>query len=167
MVTLLLMIRDITHITRESKQGVMVIVECAVKMNTTAHKCSETTEEYFDIFEARRNTVNAHDGRSGYHEGMFKKAMIKIMDERNKTTAEVDGDPVLKKEIKESAMNASSEEFLACLFILLADNGRYKGLKIELKNDVTMGQSNYPKTLVAAKRILTDYIIPCKRSYFK
>ena len=40
---------------------------------------------------------------------MFKKAMIKIMDERNKTTSEVDGDSVLKKEIEEAVMNASSE----------------------------------------------------------
>ena len=74
--------------------------------------------------------MNAHDGRAGYHKGMFKKASIKIMDEKNKTTAEVDGDPVLKKEIKESAMTASSEDFLACLFILLADNSRCNGLKI-------------------------------------
>ena len=47
---------------RESKQGAMAIVECAVEMNTTAQKSSETTEEYFDIFEDRRNTVNAHYG---------------------------------------------------------------------------------------------------------
>ena len=98
---------------------------------------------------------------------MFNKAMIKIMDDRNKTTDDVYGYPVLKKEIEESAMTAISEEFLACLFIVLADNGRYKGLKIDLENDFTMGQLNYPKTVVAAKRLLTDYIVPCKRSYFK
>ena len=71
---------------RESKQSVMAIVECAIEMSTTTQKSSETTEEYFDIFDARRNTVYAHDGRAGYHEEMFKKSMIKIMDERNKTT---------------------------------------------------------------------------------
>ena len=63
--------------------------------------------------------------------------------------------------------HASSEEFLAYLFILLEDNGRYKGLKIELANDFTMGQSNYPKTVVAAKRLLTDYIAPGKSTYVK
>ena len=56
-------------------------------------------------------------------------------------------------------MTASFEEFLACLFILLADNSRYKGLKIDLANYFTMGNSNYPKTLVASKRFLTDYIV--------
>ena len=53
-------------------------------------------------------------------------------------------------------MTASSEEFLVCLFVLLADNVRYKGLKIDLVNDFTMGQSNYPKRVVEAKRLLTD-----------
>ena len=65
---------------RESKKGVMAIVECAIKMNTTAQKSLETTEDYFNTFEYRRNTVNAHNGRSGYQEGIFKKAIIKIMD---------------------------------------------------------------------------------------
>ena len=98
---------------------------------------------------------------------MFKKAMIKIMDEENKKTADVDGDPVLKKETEEAVMTASSEEFLACLFILLVDNGQYKVLKIELANDFTMGLLNYPKTMVAAKRLLTEYIAPGKRNYVK
>ena len=145
----------------------MSIVECVVEMNTTNQKSSETTEEYFDISEARRNTMNAHNGRAGYHEGMFNKSMIKIMDERNKTTAEVDGDPFLKKEIKEAAMTASSEKFLACLFILLADNGWYKGLNIKLANNFTMIQSKYPKTVVVAKRLLTDYIAPGKSTNVK
>ena len=145
----------------------MGIDEYMVEMTTTAHKSSEATEEYFDIFEARRKTMNAHDGRAGYHEGMLKKSMIKIMDERKNTTDEVDRDPTLKKKIEESAMTTSSEEFLACLFILLADNGRYKGLKIELANDFTMGQSNYPKMVGASKSLLTDYIAPGKINYFK
>ena len=97
MVTLLLMIRNITHNMMESKQGVLAIIECAVKMNTTAQKSLETAEEYFDIFEARKNTLNSHDGRVEYNEGMFKKDIIKIMDERNKTAAKVNGDPVLRK----------------------------------------------------------------------
>ena len=57
--------------------------------------------------------MNAHDGRAGYHEGMSKKAMIKIMDEKNNTTAEVEGDTILKKEIEEADMTASSKEFPA------------------------------------------------------
>ena len=57
LVTLLHMIRGIMHNMKEIKQGVMDIVDCAVKMNTTAQNSSETTEEYSDIFGSRRNTV--------------------------------------------------------------------------------------------------------------
>ena len=64
-------------------------------------------------------------------------------------------------------MTASSKEFLVCLFILLVDNCRYKGIKIELANDFTTGQSNYPKTVVAANSLLTDYIAPGKITYVK
>ena len=47
------------------------------------------------------------------------------------------------------------------------DNGRHKGLKIDLENEFTMGQSNYPKTVVAAKRLLVNYIAPVKSNYVK
>ena len=93
--------------------------------------------------------------------------MIKIMDEWNKNRAEEDGDTILKKEIEEAVMTASSEEFLACLFILLADNCWYKGLNIDLANDFTIGQSNYPKTVVAANRLLKNYIATSKINYVK
>ena len=42
-VTFLLMIRDIAHNMRESKQVVMSIVECTVEMNTNPQNTSETT----------------------------------------------------------------------------------------------------------------------------
>ena len=64
-------------------------------------------------------------------------------------------------------MTASSKEFLAFLFILMEDNGRYKGLKIELADNFTMGQLNYPKMVVAAKSLLTDYIATGKSRYVK
>ena len=61
-VTLLLMIRNTTHNMSEIKQSVMAIIDCAVQKKTTAHQSSETTEDYFDIFETQRNTVNTHNG---------------------------------------------------------------------------------------------------------
>ena len=64
-------------------------------------------------------------------------------------------------------MTYSSEEFIACLFILLADNSRYKGHKINLANEFTMGHSNFPKTSVAANRLLVDYIMTGMSTYVK
>ena len=64
-------------------------------------------------------------------------------------------------------MTASSEESLVCLFILLAENGWYKGHTIELANDFTTGKSNYPKTVVAANRLLMNYIATSKSNHSK
>ena len=36
-----------------------------------------------------------------------------------------------------------------------------------MANDFTMEQSNYPKAVVASKRILTDHIAPGKSNYAK
>ena len=43
------------------------------------------------------------------------------------------------------------------MFIMMADDGRYKPLKIQLENDFLLGKLHYPKTVVEAKRLLSDY----------
>ena len=59
-------------------------------------------------------------------------------------------------QIETEAMASSCEEFLACLFIMMADNGRYKPLKTQLENDFLLGKLHYPKTVVKSKRLLSD-----------
>ena len=67
-IALLLMIRDMRHNMKESKQGTMAIVETAVELATTFQGKSDSMELYYELFSARFNTVNAHGGRAGYHE---------------------------------------------------------------------------------------------------
>ena len=50
----------------------------------------------------------------------------------------------IKIEIEAEATQKSSESFLACLFILMADNKRYKPLKDQLDNDYLMGRDRAP-----------------------
>ena len=64
-ITLLLMIRDMTHNMKESKQSTMAMVECAVELTTTYQKKSDTIEDYFELSTARKDTVNAHGGQAG------------------------------------------------------------------------------------------------------
>ena len=49
----------------------------------------------------------------------------------------------------------------------MADNCWYKGIKIDLVNDFTMGQLNYPNMVVAVNRLLTDYIETFNSKYVK
>ena len=117
----------------------MDIMECVVEMNTTAQMSNESTEDYYNIFEAHRNTVNAHKVCAGYHPGMYKKALANMMLKKGKATQDLAEDLSLKTKIREAPATKSTEEFLACLFILLANNSRCKGLKEDLANAYTMG----------------------------
>ena len=66
-IALLLMIRDMTHNMKESRQGTMAIVETAVELATTYQGKHDSMESYYELFSARVNTVNAHGGQAGYH----------------------------------------------------------------------------------------------------
>ena len=78
-IMLLEMLRNITHNLKESKQGVMVLVECHVDMTCTHQKLDEPLEEYYRIFMARVATVNAHDGNAGFHKLMYEKHLLALM----------------------------------------------------------------------------------------
>ena len=46
----------------------------------------------------------------------------------------------------------------ACLFLLLADNERYGPLKMQLDNNFLMGIQEYPSDVLAAKRLMMDFV---------
>ena len=68
--------------------------------------------------------------------------------------------------IEEEAMACSCDEFLACIFIMMADDSRYKPLKTQLENDFLLGKLHYPQTVVAAKSLLSDYKMDTKLSAY-
>ena len=51
----------------------------------------------------------------------------------------------VKDEVEEEAKAKSSEQFLACLFILMADKVKYKPLKVPLNNEFLMGKRSLPR----------------------
>ena len=46
----------------------------------------------------------------------------------------------------------------------MSENGRFKPLKTQLENDHLLGQGRYPKTVVEAKRMITEFITPGGKS---
>ena len=71
----------------------------------------------------------------------------------------------LKRKIKAEALKSSSKAFLACLFILMADNAMFKPLKVQLENNYLLGKESYLETVVASKQLLLDFITPEKLNY--
>ena len=83
-IALLLMIRDLIHRVKETRQGTMALVQVHVDLFTTTQRPNESVEAYYKLFCARRDTVNAHGGEAGFHKELYAKAREKVMAERNR-----------------------------------------------------------------------------------
>ena len=63
----------------------------------------------------------------------------------------------LENRLQKEAMERSCEEYLACFFLLLADEERHKPVTAELSNNNLLGNQEYPANVLAEKRIMTDF----------
>ena len=63
----------------------------------------------------------------------------------------------LKQKMEDTVMESTCEEYLTCLFLLMAYDGRYKPLKTDLENNFLLGKQEYPTTILEAKRLMTDF----------
>ena len=64
---------------KETKQGTMALVECHSNLYTTVQEKGESLEDYYKVFMARKDTVNAHGGEAGRHKQLHRLARQKIM----------------------------------------------------------------------------------------
>ena len=46
----------------------------------------------------------------------------------------------------------------------MSDDGRFKPLKTQLEDDHLLGRGSYPRTVVEAKRKMTEFIVPGSKS---
>ena len=100
------------------------------------------------------DTINTHGGCAGRHPKLVTQHMTRLMFERNLAP---DGDAKDLKKVKADAERASCEEYLSCLFILVADGGRYQGLKRALDNQYLMDRDAYPTTMPQALKLLETF----------
>ena len=70
--------------------------------------------------------------------------------------------PANLEEIEEEAtLNAKEEaqgEYLACMFLLMANDERYGPLNTQLDNTFLMGKQEYPNNVLATNRLMTDFV---------
>ena len=101
------------------------------------------------------DTINTHGGCAGHHyqlvaeygQRLFKESG---MDPETCNTTEL-------KEVMDDAELMSCEEYLLCLFILVADGGRFQGLTRALDNQYLMDKDAYPTTMTQSLKILDKY----------
>ena len=124
MIQLLGIIRDLCHKHDETKQGTMALVESDLILFTSFQSATDSPLEYLQVFRAQIETINTHDGRSGYHPKL-EEQHLKALLEREK----VKDIPVLiaqdadkAEKLIKKATAAACKEYLACLFLCMSNN---------------------------------------------
>ena len=151
------MIRDITHNKKERKESAMTIVESNVELYLIGQDPGESLDEYYKFFLAQVDTIDAHGGNAGYHSTIYTAPKEATLQKKGKTREEYDAmDEESREAIQREVIKAAKEAYLACLFILLADDRRYGDVKRALADNYLLGKQEYPQDLLAAKRLLAD-----------
>ena len=152
------MIRDITHNKKDRKESAMTIVESDVELYTIHQGPGESLDEYYMIFKAQVDTIDAHGCNAGYHPMVYALHLAALLKKEETTKEAYDAmNEETKKPIQSEAMKTAKEAYLACLFILMAGEERYGGVKTALGDNYLLGKQKYPQDLLAAKRLLADF----------
>ena len=146
-VALLKMIRDITHNKKEQKESVLTIVESDAKLFMIVQERGQDLDDYYKVFKAQVNTINAHGGNAGHHLVVYMlhlTAQLKSKKIKNDAYVAMSEDD--KKPLQAEAMKTSKGVYLACLFLLMADEDRYDGVKATLDDNYLLGSMGTLKT---------------------
>ena len=131
-VQLLILIQTLQY--NKLDQSIMATVEADFDLYSCAQGRA-TTDKYYKMFTSTVDTINANGGNAGLHPSVFKKYFQPLKDRAVEgtgkdlaelTAAEID---TIKTEATTAAKEAVQGEYLACLFLLLADDERYGPLK--------------------------------------
>ena len=66
-----------------------------------------------------------------------------------------------KKKFQKDAKNSAYEDYLSYLFILVADSGRFQGLRRALDNQFLLDKDAYPTTMPRALKLLEKFKAEC------
>ena len=100
-------------------------------------------------------TINNHGGCAGHHPQLVTEYGQRLCKERGLDQETCN--PTELKEVMDDADRMSCEEYLSCLFILVAYRGRFQGLKRALDNQYLMDKDAYPTTMPQALKLLEKY----------
>ena len=103
-----------------------------------------SNDDYSIMFNATVELIKAHGGRSWHHPGLADLHRKQIGKEMVRKKPDLENIPAARrtevpKAVTEQGNKAVDNEFLACEFILGADNSRYKNLKTTLANRFVLG----------------------------
>ena len=131
------MIHDVAHVHDDTTQGIIAVVASNMTLYTTYMSKSETPAAFCRTFQANVATINTHGGSAGCHPQLFNDHVARLMSERG-LDDECDKHGADYKKVMLDAERGSCDKYLACLFTLVVNGGRYQGLKQALDNQYLM-----------------------------
>ena len=157
-VALLKMIRDITHNKKERKESVTTIAKSDVELFTILQEPGQDLYNYYKVFKAQVDIINAHGGNAGHHPVVYMLHLsAKLKSKKIKNDAYVAMSEDDKKPIQAEATNTSKGAYFTCPFLLMADEDCYGGVKATLDDNCLLGKQEHPQYLLVAKRLLADF----------
>ena len=127
-------------------------------------RLDQSMDEFYKTFTAHLDTIDSNVGRAGFHNGVYNKHMLALWD-RDLVTADSLGamnpaeKTALENFLQKEVMESSWKEYLACLFLLLVDEERFKPVTMELSNNYLLGKQKYLANLLEEKRLMTNFDI--------
>ena len=79
-VILLKMIRDISYNVKQRKKSIMLTVENDSELYLKYQELTQSTNEFYKVFNARINTINTHVGQVGYQPQVYNNHLVEIKD---------------------------------------------------------------------------------------
>ena len=151
-VKLLKIIRGYCCNVTDHQQTTVALQNAKHRVSTFYQHAKMTTMEYLKFFTALVGVVETFGGLYGREPG--------LVEDKIKIQAGIANRANLTPEELEVAHATCREEYLACMLLRGADNGRYYKLKDDLANKMALGQDNYSKTIVETTQLLNDYRVP-------
>ena len=136
---------DVAHARNDTTQGTMTVVSSDVALYATCMSKTERPVDFCRTFQVNVDTINTRGGCAGHHPQLIAEYGHLLCEERG-LGAET-GDPNELKKILVYAERMSCEEYLSCLFVLVADGGMFQGIKLTLDNQYLMYKDAYPTTM--------------------
>ena len=124
---MLAMIRDVSHDKTGAKHTVMTFVESKIEFFTLCQQVGMSNDKYAIMFKSYFEALMEHGGTPWHHPELMQKNWDQLLAARMlaKTQMLADLEVEVDKELEAEARKIADEEFLACLFISMADSKRY------------------------------------------
>ena len=123
----------------------MALVTSDLALYTTFMTSEDDTEEFYGTFNAMAENINVHGGSAGYHPHLYVDPLAIFLVESMMDLTTISKGEL--ERVQKDANKSACEEYLLCLFILVANSGCFQGLKRALDNQFLLDKYAYPTTM--------------------